>query len=219
MQVVSVRVSLRPVDEQRADALLTEAGASELSYPEVGASFDPDLPSGYHHELRHVAVGHGEGAFRQGRIALKMWKAHEAAGIRVMPPGASPEIRTTVVFQLRTLGVYVFAACRIVAVVDESEDSASDTARSPCIPNAGEEAFLVECAHVQAQAGSAESGWPTTSSSPAGCRVVPRSRWRTPAMQSERVRRSLRTAQRLPLPPQRALAAWCPTSSRQLHGR
>src|SRR5439155_27391091 len=98
-----MRISLRPAGDRRADALLAEARASELSYPEVGASLTPELPAGYHHEIRRVAVGHGEPGFQRGREALRTWKAHEAAGIRVMPPDVSAQQSTAVVLQLRTL--------------------------------------------------------------------------------------------------------------------
>ena len=141
-----MRLSLRPADDRRADALLTSARASELSYPEVGASLAPELPAGYHHEIRRVAVGNGEHAFQRGREALRTWKAHEAAGIRVMPPDAGPRAGTTVVLQLRTLGMYVFAACRIVAVVEEPRRFGVAYGTLTMHPASGEELFLVEWA-------------------------------------------------------------------------
>lgn len=129
-------------DEGTLASFRARAATESLTYPEVGRSMG-ELPAGYTHGVETVALGTGDAAFAAGAEGLREWVCHRAAGIRVAP-STPPLVPDTVVGQAISIaGVWILAACRIVAVVDEPDrfGFAYGTLRSH--PEVGEEAFVV----------------------------------------------------------------------------
>ncbi|MFC5668351.1 DUF1990 family protein [Kitasatospora misakiensis] len=96
----------------------------DLSYPEVGASFDFDapLPAGYHH-LRHRAlVGHGRAALDATGAAVLGWRMHRAAGVRITAEAerAAPGVAVRCAIGLGPLRAA--APCRVVRSTDDGGD-------------------------------------------------------------------------------------------------
>ncbi len=137
-------LSLRRPDEPRLRQLVAAQAGARLSYPEVGATLGPELPAGYHHDRHRVVVGRGGRAFQRAVTGLRRWEAHAAAGATVRPVDPPIAIGTDVVLVLRAIAVYVIAACRIVAVVDEPARFGFAYGTLPIHPERGEEAFVVE---------------------------------------------------------------------------
>ncbi|MFC8848329.1 MULTISPECIES: DUF1990 family protein [unclassified Micromonospora] len=115
---------------------------SELTYPEVGATRDGTLPTGYHH-LRH-RVRLPDGGFPIAANAVLGWRLHRAAGVvmRTGVPRAAPGARVT-----PGLGVgpaRIWGPTEVVWAVDEPGRAGFGYGTLPGHPERGEEAFVVE---------------------------------------------------------------------------
>ncbi len=124
-------------------ALLDGLAAEDVTYPEVGATGDPTLPAGYHHDRRSVSLGHDEHSFRRGQEALRRWQAHYRAGATVTPADAPLVTGTNVVVTVRLGLLFTLAPCRIVSVADDAEHFGFAYGTLPGHPEQGEEAFHV----------------------------------------------------------------------------
>jgi uncharacterized protein (UPF0548 family) len=124
------------------DALLVSARVAALTYPEVGASRDEVLPTGYHHVRRRERVGDGA-AFERAVTGLRTWAAHEGAGLRIHPHDVlAPDATVIVVTALGPLRLV--APCRVVAIVKEPDLFGFSYGTLPGHPERGEESFVVE---------------------------------------------------------------------------
>jgi uncharacterized protein (UPF0548 family) len=74
--------------------------------------------------------------------ALRGWRAHRGAGVRVYPADPPAEGRT-VGLAVRLGPLYVLAGCRITRVVDCSDEYGFTYATLPGHPEQGEETFLL----------------------------------------------------------------------------
>lgn len=126
--------TLGSLSEQQSD--------ENLSYPEVGISLGgPDL-AGYH-RLREVReVGKGEATFSAAERAIRGWAGHKHLGAVLEPNQPPLEPDQTLVQALRVWPIWVTAACRIVAVVDEENRFGFAYGTLPHHPERGEESFL-----------------------------------------------------------------------------
>ncbi|MDH3303399.1 MAG: DUF1990 domain-containing protein [Acidimicrobiia bacterium] len=123
-------------------SLVSQQSAEALSYPEVGISLGPSSSPG-HHRLRAVrAVGSGEATFAAARQAIDGWFGHARAGATLQPPRPPIEADRTLALALRVGPLWVTAACRIVAVVDEEHRYGFAYGTLPHHPAQGEESFL-----------------------------------------------------------------------------
>jgi uncharacterized protein (UPF0548 family) len=125
------------------DRELGDASRREVTYPEVGATRDPQLPGGYRHDRASVVLGNGDAAFQLGKEALSSWQAHHGAGAALTP--AAPALRegAVVISTIRIGVVFVTAPCRIVYVTDEGDCFGFAYGTLPGHPECGEEAFHV----------------------------------------------------------------------------
>jgi uncharacterized protein (UPF0548 family) len=134
---------VRPPDERHLAHFLARERTSPLTYAEVGASFDDDLPEGYHHVRAGTELGTGDQAWTRACAGIRAWAAHRGAGITVAP-GDAPVVEGTTVAVIMPAGpVRVLAACRIVRVVDEPDRFGFAYGTLPSHPEEGEEHFVV----------------------------------------------------------------------------
>ncbi len=98
------------------DRVLADARAAEPSYPEVGATRAAELPGGYRIDRYERRLGAEPGHFERAVDALLRWQGQVGAGIRVYPDGAPVEEDGTVLFVVRTLGLWSVLPCRVVYV-------------------------------------------------------------------------------------------------------
>jgi uncharacterized protein (UPF0548 family) len=134
---------LRAPDSEHLSHFLARERTSPLTYAEVGASFDPELPAGYHHVRAGTDLGRGDAVWDRACAAIRAWAAHRGAGMTVVPADA-PIAEGTTVGVLTKLGpMCVLAACRIVRVVDEADRFGFAYGTLPSHPEEGEEHFLV----------------------------------------------------------------------------
>jgi len=135
--------SLRRPDAEHLAHFLARQRTSPLTYAEVGASFDADLPAGYHHVRASTDLGTGDDVWARAVAGIRSWAAHRGAGIAVVPADA-PITEGTTVAVVTTIGpVRVLAACRIVRVVDEAGRFGFAYGTLPSHPEEGEEHFVV----------------------------------------------------------------------------
>jgi uncharacterized protein (UPF0548 family) len=134
----------RPSEARLARVLAGVAGAP-VTYPEVGATADPDrLPAGYRHARVTRRLGEGDAVFAAAADGLRTWALHRGQGFRVLP--ASPPVAegTEVLVDLPLVpGVHVIATCRVVWAVDEPDRVGFGYGTLPVHPASGEEAFVV----------------------------------------------------------------------------
>ncbi|MFD9596488.1 DUF1990 family protein [Kitasatospora sp. NPDC059973] len=120
--------------------------ATDLNYPETGASTSPDrpLPGGYHH-LRHRAlIGHGRAALDAAGAAVLDWRMHRAAGVRIAAEATRATPGTAVTCAIGLGPVRAAAPCRVIwsAGGPDRFGFAYGTRRGHLA--VGEETFLVE---------------------------------------------------------------------------
>jgi uncharacterized protein (UPF0548 family) len=141
---------------------------AELTYPEVGATANAELPSGYH----HLRASRSLGAVDLGAVAdvLLTWQMHRRAGLAFVDGPPRVELGADVTF--RFLGQVV--PCRVVDVVDEPDRRGFAYGTLPGHPERGEERFVVERDPVTGEvtaritAFSRPGSWKTRLSGPAG---------------------------------------------------
>jgi uncharacterized protein (UPF0548 family) len=134
---------LRRPDAEHLSHFLARQRTAPLTYTELGATFDDELPTGYHHVHDAVDLGAGEDVWQRARAAIRAWAAHRGAGMTVMPADA-PIVEGTTVAVVTSLGpIVVLAACRIVVVVDDAHRFGFAYGTLPSHPEEGEERFVV----------------------------------------------------------------------------
>jgi uncharacterized protein (UPF0548 family) len=135
--------TLRRPDAEHLSHFLARQRTAPLTYEEVGATFSPDLPDGYHHVRETVVLGLGDDVWERARAGLRAWAAHQGAGITVVPQDAPIQAGTTVAVLMAAGPVRVVASCRIVRVVDEPDRYGFAYGTLPAHPEEGEERFVV----------------------------------------------------------------------------
>jgi uncharacterized protein (UPF0548 family) len=133
----------RTPDAEQLSHFLARERTSPLTYDEVGASFDVDLPPGYHHVRVGVDLGRGDDVWERACAGLRAWAAHRGAGVVIAPADAPITEGTTVAIITKVWPLHVLAACRIVQVVDEADRFGFAYGTLPSHPEEGEENFLV----------------------------------------------------------------------------
>ena len=135
--------SVRKPDAEHLSHFLARQRTAPLTYTEIGASFDAELPSGYHHVRETTDLGAGDEVWTLACAGIRAWAAHRGAGMTVVPADA-PIVEGTTVAVLTALGpLHVLSACRIVRVVDEPDRYGFAYGTLPSHPEEGEEHFVV----------------------------------------------------------------------------
>jgi uncharacterized protein (UPF0548 family) len=134
---------VRRPDAEHLSHLLARQRTAPLTYPEVGASFDDELPAGYHHVRAGTELGQGDEIWTRACDGIRAWVAHRSAAIRVVPADAPIAEGTTVALITNVGPLQVLAACRIVRVVEEPDRYGFAYGTLPAHPEEGEERFLV----------------------------------------------------------------------------
>lgn len=114
-----------------------------LTYPEVGATRGDDLPAGYHHVRRHVAIGRGEPAFRAAADGLAQWRAQRGAGIVLRATAERAHVGARVAIGLGVGRVRIWAPVEVVWLDDEPDRYGFAYGTLAGHPETGEEAFVV----------------------------------------------------------------------------
>lgn len=112
---------------------------SDLTYPEIGATRDDDLPAGYRHVRRHEPLGTGPAAFRRAADLLRHWDLQRGAGLRVPVATPPPAVGVRVTARLLVLRI----PCEVVWVDDSDGRYGYAYGTLPGHPESGEEAFIV----------------------------------------------------------------------------
>jgi uncharacterized protein (UPF0548 family) len=101
-------------------------------------------PAGRFHRDAIVRVlGQGDGAFMRACDGLDRWQAHRGSGVEVFPADAQLAAGATVAVLTRQMGLWVLAACRVIAVEDGPDVHGFTYATLPDHPECGVESFTV----------------------------------------------------------------------------
>ncbi len=122
--------------------LLSAAEQADVTYPEIGATRNDVLPTGYKHDRYDVELGPGNGSFERAAAALLAWRAQIGAGVEVFPPRAQVHDGATVVLLLRA-GLWAPAPCRVVYLVETPNEMGFAYGTLPGHPECGEVAFAI----------------------------------------------------------------------------
>jgi uncharacterized protein (UPF0548 family) len=137
----------RPSPEDLA-RLLASAKEAHLSYPEVGATRELPLPTGYRVDRYECELDPDEATFDRAVEALRSWKAHLGAGVEVVPDDARVTVGETVLLLVKTAGLWVAAPCRVVYLIDEPHRFGFAYGTLPGHPEQGEAAMIVEASEI-----------------------------------------------------------------------
>jgi len=121
------------------EQVLGDARDAKPTYPEVGATRGK-LPAGYRIDRYERRVS----GFKPAVDAVRRWQAQIGAGIRVYPDGATVEDGATVLFVVRTLGLWSVLPCRVVYVVEDESRFCFGYGTLPGHLERGEVAISVE---------------------------------------------------------------------------
>ncbi|HVT64985.1 MAG TPA: DUF1990 domain-containing protein [Mycobacteriales bacterium] len=133
---------MRLTTTTRLANLPAEYDKRELTYAEVGATRDADLPAGYHHTRMRQLVGNGREAFDRAADVVMTWGIQRGAGLGVAASGPVTEGRTVVLSAGKPVGLVI--PCRVVYVVDEPSRRGFAYGTLPGHPETGEESFVIE---------------------------------------------------------------------------
>jgi uncharacterized protein (UPF0548 family) len=118
----------------------------ELTYSEVGATRDGDLPDGYRHLKARARVGRGERVYAAAVHALGSFDMQRAAGLRVRTDAAMAAVGAQVEFGFGLGPARLWAPVRVVWVVNEPLRYGYGYGTLHGHPESGEEAFVVSLA-------------------------------------------------------------------------
>ncbi|MGB8197515.1 MAG: DUF1990 domain-containing protein [Acidimicrobiales bacterium] len=135
-------ISLRRLDPATIASLLATARESSLTYADVGASRNEQLPSGYHHVRRSERIG-GAADFERACHGLRTWAVQEGAGLRVYP--TDPLEPDATILAVTSIGpVQIVVPCRVVTVFKEPDTFGFAYGTLAGHPERGEESFVLE---------------------------------------------------------------------------
>ncbi|HVV77192.1 MAG TPA: DUF1990 domain-containing protein [Mycobacteriales bacterium] len=126
----------------RLAAVLPQYDRRDLTYSEVGATQDSELPAGYHHTRLRRLVGNGKDAFDRAADVTMAWDIQRGAGLAVASAGSVAVGRTVALGLGKPIGLVI--PCRVVYVVDEPGRRGFAYGTLPGHPESGEESFVAE---------------------------------------------------------------------------
>lgn len=132
----------RPGPEKLA-AVLAASVRDAPTFREVGATLNESLPSGYHHVNVQRRLG-DPSVFDRAEEGLQKWKAHEGAGMVVVPVGCRLAPDATVLTLIKMGPLTIVAPCRIVRLWRSDDLFGFAYATLPGHPESGEESFALE---------------------------------------------------------------------------
>jgi len=122
---------------------LEQLRAARLNYAEAGATRG-ELPAGYRHLRREVALGAGSADFEHASHVLLHWDMQRRSGLRVQPSSPTVEEDSVAVMRLGIGIAAIEAPVRVVYVIDEPRRRGFAYGTLQGHPERGEEAFVVE---------------------------------------------------------------------------
>lgn len=125
-------------------SLLEQTQNLEVTYEELGVTRSETLPPGYRHDHLTVPVGRGDLAWRRAQDAIRGWRAHLHAGLRITPADAPIAEGGTVVASRSVGPLLLVAPCRIIYTTKTSTRFGFAYGTLPGHPEQGEEAFHVQ---------------------------------------------------------------------------
>jgi uncharacterized protein (UPF0548 family) len=130
-----------PRSDQELEELLLQFREAPLTYAEVGATKNLQLPDGYRHDRHERQLG-GSEVFDRASRGLKNWQVQKGAGASVVPLAAS-KVGDNLLVVIKFAALQIIAPCRIVYVIDEPERFGFGYGTLPGHPERGEESFVV----------------------------------------------------------------------------
>lgn len=97
------------------------AEQDSFSYPELRATLNDALPSGYNIDHNRVRLGHGRDIFERARVALAEWKMFDLGWVELIHPVARAASDQTVLILACAWGFYSLSASRVLAMIDSDD--------------------------------------------------------------------------------------------------
>jgi uncharacterized protein (UPF0548 family) len=134
------RSPLRPYAWQAGLVDLNALADLPLTYQEVGATAQAQLPPGYKHLSASAQIGTGDQRFERAADAVMHWGMQRGSGLGVQ--ASSEKVVVSAIVVVTMLGV-LRAPCRVVYVIDEPDERGFAYGTLPGHPECGEERFSV----------------------------------------------------------------------------
>ena len=119
-------------------AFLAIQAKLDFTYPAVGATAAVP-PPGYVVDHTRVRLGNGPAVFTAARAALNRWEHFQLGWVETWPPGLPIEPGQVVAVIARSAGLWWVNACRIVSVVNETDQFGFTYGTLPGHAESGEE--------------------------------------------------------------------------------
>ena len=115
---------------------------AEFSYAPVGCTRTAP-PAGFVVDQYTIELGRGDALWERARAAVREWRMFELGWVELHDPRARIEPGTTVAVLVRSMGLHVLNAARIVYTIDERDAFGFAYGTLPDHAERGEERFLV----------------------------------------------------------------------------
>jgi uncharacterized protein (UPF0548 family) len=135
-----VAIRLRRPTTEQLSPLLDRWRHESLTYSPVGVSLTSETPDGLRRHAWNITLP--AGAFDAGADAIRSWSVHRGAGLVVATDGELVEGVTVVMSAPMPVG-FVDLACRVVAVIDETDRFGFAYGTLPMHAERGEESFVI----------------------------------------------------------------------------
>jgi len=139
-----IGIGLGNPSEAERRALVGQALAAEVTYPDVGVTLDPQWSAERGARVATSDLGVGPDAFAAAVAALRDLKPQRDVGSEPEPAASVVAEGATIVFILRRGPIHVLIPNRIVAIIDEPTRFAYAYGTLPGHPESGEEGFTIE---------------------------------------------------------------------------
>jgi uncharacterized protein (UPF0548 family) len=106
--------------EEQIRQFISSQDQETFSYPEIGASRHGNV-GGYTTDHHRIKLGFGSGTYERAVAALGSWKHFELGWVRTVPPETPVTVGATMAVLARPFGVWSLNACRIVYVINDTD--------------------------------------------------------------------------------------------------
>ena len=112
---------LRRPTRRWIDRFCRLATEGDLSYGEIGATMEGDIPARYNTDRNRICLGSGQAAFERACVALYSWAMFDIGWVELIHPASPIAVGQTVVILAHAWGLYSLSASRILSMVDTDD--------------------------------------------------------------------------------------------------
>lgn len=138
------------------ESFIASQAKLDLTYSTIGCTREPDASNqvinGLVKDHNRIKLGEGQQCFERAKLAVKRWEMFNLGWVHIANPNASIETGTVACVVANSFGLWSLNACRIVYVINETDDGKQSRfgfgyGTLPGHAAKGEERFCVQWNH------------------------------------------------------------------------